>query len=542
LDGSTSLTRSSFSWLPTHESALFLYAKSFILPILAVAIGLMVCSSYVHGNEPIQSHLAGPFVSEFAVTIGEGTRTEAFGPFFYMQSEPDGLTFAVPPLFSKTDMTATDSEEFDLLYPLLTFDRYGRERRWQVLQLLNFSAGQDQSDTDTRRLTLFPIYFQQRSEDERRNYTALFPLLGRTQNRFGRSELEFALWPLWVKTTRRNRASDLPDDPFTAAPYRFLNARRGDVTTFNVLYPFFHYRMGEGLRGWQFWPLYGHEEKLPTLKTNDWGDVITLPGHRKDFALWPIWYNQHRGIGTTNQEHAHAILPFYAVQRSPARDSTSYLWPIGVTVTEDRARKYREVDAPWPFIVFARGEGKTANRIWPLYSHVLNTNLETRFILWPIYKQNAIHSTPLERVRHRILFFLYDQVTEINSETGKERVRRNAWPLFTYRKDFQGNSRLQLLAPLEPLVPGNTSVERNYSPLWSLWRSEKNPAAGKSSQSLLWNLYRNEKRGDARKCSLLFGLFQYQSTPETKRVRVLFIPFGRAPSPAVNEPHAKEAR
>ena len=106
------------------------------------------------------------------------------------------------------------------------------------------------------------------------------------------------------------------------------------------------------------------------------------------------------------------------------------------------------------------------------------------------------------------------------------------WPFFTHRRDFNGNSRLQVLALLEPFLPDNKSIERNYSPLWSVWRSETNPRAGATSQSLLWNLYRREATPDAKKCSLLFGLFQYQSSAEGKRMRLFYIPLTGAKAPA----------
>jgi hypothetical protein len=98
------------------------------------------------------------------------------------------------------------------------------------------------------------------------------------------------------------------------------------------------------------------------------------------------------------------------------------------------------------------------------------------------------------------------------------------WPFFTWHRDFNGNSRLQILAPIEPVVPENSGIERNWSPLWSLWRAENNPKTGAGSQSLLWNLYRSDSTPDSKKISLLFGLFQYQSTGETNRLRLFYIP------------------
>jgi len=93
-----------------------------------------------------------------------------------------------------------------------------------------------------------------------------------------------------------------------------------------------------------------------------------------------------------------------------------------------------------------------------------------------------------------------------------------------------------VLAPLEPFLPNNTSVERDLSPLWSLWRAEKNEKTGAASQSLLWNLYRRDTAPDARKCSLLFGLIQYQSDPEGRRWRVGCIPFGKKKTSAEPSP------
>lgn len=57
-------------------------------------------------------------------------------------------------------------------------------------------------------------------------------------------------------------------------------------------------------------------------------------------------------------------------------------------------------------------------------------------------------------------------------------------------------------------MPGNKSIERLYSPLWSVWRSESDPGRGKASQSLLWNLWRRERSGNETRSSALFGLVQ----------------------------------
>lgn len=447
---------------------------------------------------------AGSLYDRFSSTLFSGHRTEAFGPLFYHEENESTRVWSSPPLFSYTLNQDTDFEEFDFAYPLLTYDRFGAEYRFQIFQMFSFAGGQTQSETNVSRFTLFPFYFQQRSLLPGKNYTALLPIYGRLQNRLFRDEVRFALMPLYIQSRKR------------------------DVVTDNYVYPFFHLRHGDGLKGWQFWPLIGSEHKEVTTRTNHWEAVETIGGHDKFFALWPFFLNETRGIGTENPERQQALLPFYTYLRSPLRDSSTYLWPIGLTRTVDREKRYTEWGAPWPFVSFARGEGKTISRVWPFFSEAHTETLESDFYLWPVYKFNRVTSAPLDRQRTRILFFLYSDLTEKNTETGAAFHRRDLWPLFTERHDFDGNSRLQILAPLEPLVPNNKSIERDYSPLWSLWRSEQNARTDSSSQSLFWNLYRRESTPESRKCSLLFGLFQYESIAQRQRWRLLYLPIGQA--------------
>jgi len=452
----------------------------------------------------------GPLFQQFSLTLDSGHRSEALGPFYYDQEIGKGekatRLWAMPPLFSYSRNEDLDYETFDFIWKVLTFDRYGDEYRWQVLQLFSFAGGGTQAETNLHRTTLFPIYFQQRSKIPEKNYTALVPIYGTIKQRLFRDEIKFVLFPLYGQSRKR------------------------DVVTDNYLYPVFHYRHGEGLRGWQVWPLLGNEHKEVTTITNGWGDVETNGGHDKFFALWPFFFNQRSGIGTGPMAHQQALIPFYNYLRSPARDSTSYLWPLGVTHTEDREKHYVEWGAPWPLVVFARGTGKNTSRIWPLFSHARGATQTSDWYLWPVYKYNRLHSDPLDRERTRVLFFLFSHVSMKNTETGARLRQVDLWPLFTARRDLEGKSRLQILAPLEPILQNNATVERDLSPLWSLWRSERNAQTGATSQSLLWNLYRRDTTPEWKKCSLLFGFFQYQSGPEGRRWRVFYLPLGKSPA------------
>jgi len=442
---------------------------------------------------------AGPLFDEFPLTLDSGQRIEAAGPFFYDQKRDLEKTWALPPIFSHDTDPSVESREDDFLYPLLTYEYYGKEYRWQFIQLFSFSGGHGPENSSQKRSTLFPIYFQQRSPDTNENYTAFLPFYGHLQNRLFFDKIFFVMLPFYLQTQKH------------------------DVVTDNYLFPFFHLRHGDGLRGWQFWPLVGNEHKDVTTSTNGFGDVEIVGGHDDFFALWPFYFNQTDGIGTDDPEKTRAVLPFYSQMRSPKRNSTSVLWPF-FTWTNDRGKKYREWDSPWPLIVFARGEGKTTTRVWPLFSRAHDDVFESDFFLWPFYKYNRIHSGALDQRRTRILFYLFSNQTEKNTDTGKAKRRVDFWPLFTYHRDFNGNNWLQILTPLEPILPDNRGIERNWSPLWSFWRSENNLKSGASSQSLFWNFYRRDTTPTSRKCSLLFGLFQYQSEGENKKFRLFYIP------------------
>ena len=175
---------------------------------------------------------------QFPLTLDSGRRTEAVGPLFYDQQKDSEKTWAFPPFFSHTTDPTVEYREDDFLYPLLTYESYGQEYRWQFCELLELCrrAGAGRAATQSR-FTIFPFYFQQRSPDTNENYTALIPFYGHLQHRLFRDKIFFVMFPLYGQSQKK------------------------DVVTDNYLYPFFHVRHGDGLHGWQFWPLVGNEHK-----------------------------------------------------------------------------------------------------------------------------------------------------------------------------------------------------------------------------------------------------------------------------------------
>jgi hypothetical protein len=422
---------------------------------------------------------AGFAYDEFDLTLEPGHRTEIAGPFYYDEQKQETLKiWALPPVLSYSSDPATELLEINIAYPVFSYVRYGQQYRWQFFQLLAFAGGPSQNEPVRKRTTIFPLYFHQRSSDPTQEYTAIGPFYGHLQKRLFRDEITYIMFPFYSKTLKKN------------------------VVTRNYVYPFGHVREGDGLDGWQIWPFYGVESKGITTKTNGFGDVELVPGYHSSFAMWPIFANQETGLGTDNPQSQRLIFPFYNVFRSPLRDSTIIMWP---------------------FFTFASGT-KTISRVWPFYSHAYNTNLQSDVILWPLYTFSHIRSAPLDRARARIMFFLYSDLNEKDTARNLTRRRVDVLPLFTWRREYNGNTRLQIFAPLEPVLPANHNIEREYSPFWSVWRSEKNPKTGHTSQSLFWNLYRRETTPQSRKVSLFFGLYQSRKSEEGTHTRLFYIP------------------
>ncbi len=440
---------------------------------------------------------AGPLFDVFPLTLRPGHGTEAAGPLYYDYEAVDESLWGIPPFVSSLRSRDGDRREIFVLPPLFSYRRYGEDSRWQFAQWLNGSRLDLIDDPDVHRFNLFPFFFYQNASDPEHDYWALFPLYGTLQNRFFRDRADFVLFPVWLETWK------------------------GTMRTRNILFPFFHLRDGPGLRGWQFWPLLGHEHKLPATRTNLADQVEVVPGHDKTFALWPIYFRNRLGLGTDNPTRVDAALPFYYLERSPKRDSTSVLWPF-FSWADDRAEKYRQWYAPWPLVSFARGEGRTLDRVAPFFSVGHSATFEGESYLWPLYRRRHIMTADLDRDRHQFGLFLYMDLKERIKGTDAVEHRIDSWPLFTWRRDRLGNERLQVFAPVEP-VRDATYIRRNWSPLWSVWRQERNAATGWSSQSLLWNFYRRDSTPAATKGSLLFGLVQYEKTSAGRRWRLFYL-------------------
>jgi hypothetical protein len=210
----------------------------------------------------------------------------------------------------------------------------------------------------------------------------------------------------------------------------------------------------------------------------------------------------------------------------------------------DKKKGIERWDVPWPFFNFTRGKEEEETRIFPLYSSEKSEKDEEGFFLWPLYRYDRGTFEDYKRTRNSVLFILYSDIKEEPIiEGGRSGRRIDFWPLFSYKRDREGNLSFNFLSILEPFLSYNEGIERNYSSFWRLYQW-KRYNDGRKTSSFLWNMFKSEsgKEGikinlqpiipifsykdweDESKIYFLGGLFGYKSDHYKKTIKLFYIP------------------
>lgn len=421
------------------------------------------------------------------------------GPLLRYERHDTRTRFGLRPLYYR-ETDGKGGIESDLLYPLMTYRSNQDERSFQFFHLLT----SDVTTEEGSDFMLFPFLFY-RNPPQGEGYFAFFPLGGKILNRFGRDRIQFVLFPLYSKTERK-----------------------GTETT-NLLWPFFSLTRGEDERGWAFWPLYGNAEKKGV--------------YHREFLLWPFFFRGDERLDTSEPLRTRAFFPFFYFADSPTRLDHTYLWPFFRHIEDDR-KDFEEWNFPWPIFRIIDGKDRQMLRLLPFYSDDRTEKLHSRWLLWPLYKEEEQTTPTYSSQRQRVLYWLYSNTTE--QFAGEERAYRHRidlWPLLTF-EEKDGLSHFSTLALLEPFFPGNEQIERNWSPLWRIYQRRWDNA-GNNASTFLWNLYWKERRGDDLRfelfplihyrdeeslqrfeLSLLKGLYRYTRDPEQSCFYLFYLPWG----------------
>lgn len=423
-----------------------------------------------------------------------------FGPLFKSERKGEESETALRPLFYRA-ADEEKSSQLEILYPSFSYKAGPETTRFNVLHLLSYdsnSAGESGND----EFYLFPLLFYG-SDREQGDYFGVFPIGGEIKGWFGRDLIRFTLFPLYSRTQKGTRRVD------------------------NVLWPFFAKIRGENESGYKFWPLAGHSQKTGV--------------YTKSFFLWPIFFSEDLALDTDAPVHKKAVWPFFLSTESPNRSYRGFLWPF-FSWRQDRSRSFTEWDLPWPLVRITQGKTRHGFRFLPFYADETLEAQRKRWYVWPVYKIEETRTEKIQRCRHRVLFFLYSDITETQAGKQGEKRRVDLWPLFSYTR-AQGVSSLHVFSLLEPFFPGNDGIERGWAPLWRIYQ-QKWDTDGNRIVSLLWNLYWMEKRRDALawelfplveyqrdasadvKLRFLKGLIDYHASPDGSSLKLLYLPWG----------------
>lgn len=415
-------------------------------------------------------------------------RIDALGPLISYKKEAETTGYGFRPIFYNYKDARKDRTAFDFIYPLSTYRTFEGDTKFQALiYLFYYKSDLKENGYREREYTLFPLIFARHAEEADRSFFAVFPVYGNMKSKYGKDRIQFFLFPL------------------------FLQTENYGTTNTNFIWPFIGYYSGNGAKGGRLWPIYGQK----TI-----GDSV-----KDEFALWPIYMKRYREFYGA-EINSLAILPFYYGLDMPGRKQRTYGWPF-FTYIDNTNRNFKRYDMPWPLVTITRGDVHT-NRVFPLFSVKKEEDFETGYALWPLYSWRNHELDDYEIKKKAIAYFLYKDVQNIPKvEGGRDSRAINLWPLFTYRRTPDGRAYFNFISPLETFLQDNAPRERNWRPLWTIFRWDKDEE-GNHVSSFLWNTFRTESTKKGVKVDLrpIIPVMSYENTDEKDKFHILGGLFG----------------
>lgn len=411
------------------------------------------------------------------------------GPFFEQKQDIDSNSghklLAIRPFFSRFETSKPPVQGWDFLWPLAA----SRTREdGHYTYFLNFlhTSKPDHFRIKRQRWWLWPFFFSG-LDKEGAPYFALFPVAGKISNLGFFEEFSFFLFPL------------------------YSSSRQGNLTSQSLLWPIFGRSKSPGGQKWRIFPLYGVNHRKNSAQRFIFWPFIHIAQAEKEslrphgFLLFPIYgqMRQHDLQGEVRSVSRTVLWPFFKYKQGPS---------------------LLKLHAPWP--LYQKEERQTSEGaerklyLWPFYGERIRPESNYHFALWPIFHHRT--TTGPTSISKSIWIAPFWQQTKKNKldpeskEIKEKSVSRRLWPVFQYYKT-PDVEELTLL-DLWPLST-NPAIERNYSPLWKLYKYRT--TARREYSSLLWGCWLREK-GQKGSRHRIFPLFDYNKKNTGKRSLSLF--------------------
>jgi hypothetical protein len=395
-------------------------------------------------------------------------RIRAAGPLYERQDHPSGMSFeAVRPFWSKVEDPANDRRLDEVLWPVATRRRALGQLYWRLL--LAYGVDYDIKTPGSRyRAAIFPFFFWGRDKAGN-DYAAFFPFGGELRDFLNYDHVYFVLFPLYA------RAYD-----------------RDNVTT-SVLWPIYSTTQGPNTDRFRVFPFYGYSER-----TGEW---------RRSFILWPFWtharYMRPGDAGT-----AWVLFPLVGRIHRENQSSLLVFPPFFRFSSGQHESGYT---SPWPFVQSRDGRA-TSFYLWPLWGWKRFEDRYREFFLWPIGSLERLER-PGTSLRRLNVFPFYARETRTptgdtppTAATDSDRLR--VWPLWSSERRAEAYElKAPVLWPAWDMAP----INRNYAPLWTLYREARQGEA--SEEELLWGLWRHRRESSGATYSSIFPLIQWHNDP-----------------------------
>jgi hypothetical protein len=394
--------------------------------------------------------------------------------------------------------TGEERSRSQFLFPFGRVVRGEGEFSWWFLPFFDYRR---ETTEEGRKWTFFslPGIYLTRLPDGR-NANIFWPFWGQAEEVLYFDQLEFYLWPLFMRTVKEGRSE-----------YHFP-------------FPFLSYRSAPDGGGWRAWPLAGHT----------WIE----DSYDRWFAAWPIFNFNRENLKAAPRHHSTrwTVFPLYSEITQGSLASRTYLWPL-FGYADDPATGFWAWDGPWP-LVRVRRPGNTQlslapdkqgnverTRFWPFWSEYKGDGLTSYWYLWPL--MNERHEEYFDSQRDAFQFVPFWTGWKKRSADGHTHSFKKLWPLYSYeRRDSLRRYRLPDLSffwywpdfdehyswlyELYTTEVGPESVHERA--LAGVWRREHDADEQRAYLSGLWSRRDFSLGGEpVSEHSLLFGLLRWQN-------------------------------
>jgi hypothetical protein len=406
-----------------------------------------------------------------------------YWPFYVMREDPAAHTqswSSLGPLFFSgpgPGPEATHSEGFrpvyvrfvewdkvttDVLYPLFFYRQYSDSYKWSVFQLINHEgmnadAAKEGGPKD-QHFDVWPFYFSRVTDQPSDSYHAVFPLYGSVKGFLGYERLTWILFPVFVESVKKGTHT-------TYLPWPILRV------------------MGGASKGFAAWPLVYMTQGPGPARTN--------------YFLWPfVWDNTleppvDSPPGTTPGTE-FGVLPLFTRETAPGYVSENFAWPFFGFTERTIPYRYSERRYFWPFFVQGKGDTPGQERLvdrWgPFYSYSYNQGTDSTWIGWPFWHRKTWVDGDIHQAKTQFFYFLYwsqDQ-TSVSRPSLAPAYKRHFWPFVSIWDNGAGRRQLEAPSLTEVFFPDNPDMRSSWSPLFTLFRYDRQPT-GDTRSSLLWD-------------------------------------------------------